>query len=78
MILLNISYKFFLEKFSFFFIKFINFLYSTLFKAMWKVLGKEKKYYRKLCFHIWFHYEKYERKSNLIKYSYKFLDFKIT
>ena len=43
MILLNISYKFFLEKFSFFFIKFINFLYSTLFKAMWKVLGKEKK-----------------------------------
>ena len=33
MILLNISYKFFLKKI-YFFIKFINFLYSTLFEAM--------------------------------------------
>ena len=44
----------------------------------WKVLGKEKNTKENYFFMFDFTIKKYKRKSNLIKFSYKFLDFKIT
>ena len=32
-----------------------------------KILRKEKKYKEKIFFHVWLSYEKYQRKSNIIK-----------
>ena len=39
--------------------------------------GKKKKYKEKWYFHVWFLYEKYKRKLNMIKISWKLMHFQI-